>query len=435
LLSKLFLYKIIYSNRFTNRYCILLTFTESGAYIFLTEEIVMNEKKKLTDALVSKLKDAPKGTGYYYIWDTDLKGFALRVTEKGTKSYIIIYRNDEGRQKVMTLFRADKITAQDARNEAKVKLGSAQSGTDHLKEKQEKKEALLFSELVDKYLELYAVKENKPSTVKTNKSYIRRFLLPAFGNKPVAGISREDVARLHVKLIKTPYQANRVYALLNKIFLLAEEWGYRPLNSNPCAYIRKYKEYARERYLTAEELMRLNQVLDKYEEKHYSAVTAIRLLLLTGCRKGEILTLKWEDIKERLKVLDLKDSKTGAKKVPISDKVLETLEDTLKVNEFVCFGRKENSCLVGLQKIWEKFRSEIGLEDVRIHDLRHSFASSAISNGISLEYLSKLLGHANFKTTERYAHLTLEPLHEAANKIAASITTASKTGKNLRRVK
>jgi integrase len=394
----------------------------------------MNMKVHIDKNVIKNAQPAV-GKKYYYIWDSGEAGFGLRVTDTGTKSYIVMYRNPEGRQRVMTLSKASTMHPEKARIFANDKLAEVRKGNDILQEKQDKRKAVKFDAFIEKYIELYAAKNNKPNTIKTNQSYIKRFLIPAFGKRTVASITREDILRLHVKLSDTPYQANRVLALLRKMFSLAEKWGDRPQNSNPCTYIDKNKEYARERYLTAEEMMKLDQVLTKYEEEKYSAVTAIRLLLLTGCRKGEILTLKWEHIKDRLRILDLPDSKTGAKKIPVSSVVIDMLEETLKVNEYVCFGRNENACLVGLQKIWEKFRKEIGLEDVRIHDLRHSFASAAISNGINLKYLSKLLGHANVRTTERYAHLTLEPLHEATDKIAASITTASKTGKNIRRVK
>jgi len=389
---------------------------------------------KLTKKVVNDAK-SPVDKNQYLIMDSELKGFGLRVTSKGAKSYIIRYRNADGRQRSKTLFHCDKISAEEARKHARLELAEVQKGIDVLQEKNDKRNALRFDEFTEKYITLYAEKNNKANTVKTNKAYIARFLIPTFGKKTVESITREDILKLHVSLSNTPYQANRVLALLRKMFSLAEKWGYRPQNSNPCTHVDKYKEYARERYLTAEEMMKLDKVLTKYEDKYYSGVVAIRLLLLTGCRKGEILTLKWDYIKDRLRLLALPDSKTGAKNVPVSDAVIDALEDTLRVNEYVCFGKKENACLVGLQKIWERFRAEIGLDDVRIHDLRHSFASSAISNGIRLEYLSKLLGHANQRTTERYAHLTLEPLHDAANKIAASITTASKTGKSLRRVK
>lgn len=389
---------------------------------------------ELNDKLI-EAAELPVGKDQYLIMDSNLKGFGVRVTENGAKSFIIRYRNAEGRQRSKTLFPCDTISTDKARRYARVELAEVCKGIDVLQQKIDKRNAMRVSELASEYIESYSEKYNKASTVKINKSYFKRIILPELGNRTVESITKKDINNLHTKLAKTPYQANRVLALLRKMFSFAEESEYRPLNSNPCAYVEKYKEYARERYLSAEEMLRLDKLLTKYEDKYYSAVTAIRLLLMTGCRKGEILTLKWEYIKDQLKLLALPDSKTGAKNVPVSDAVINSLEETLRVNEYVCFGKKENACLVGLQKIWERFRAEIGLEDVRIHDLRHSFASSAISNGISMEYLSKLLGHANQRTTERYAHLTLEPLHDAANKIAESITTASKTGKSLRRVK
>ncbi|ADD69309.1 integrase family protein [Denitrovibrio acetiphilus DSM 12809] len=397
----------------------------------------MNTKKKLTDAVVRNAKPATQGSGYYYIWDTELKGFALRVTGRPTKSYVIRYRNEEGRQKVMTLFRASNITADEARRKARTKLTEAQGGTDILKEKQEKRKAMLFSEFAEIYLEHHARPNNSAGTVKTNESYLERLILPAFGNRPLKSITPEDTAKLHHKIGKsTPVQANRVHALLRKMFTLAETWRYIPQNTNPCVHTQKYKETPVQRFLTPDETKRLEDVLEKYEEKYYSAVLALRLLMYTGCRKEEILTLKWENIKNELNLLHIPKSKTGEKNVPVSHEVLDMLENAYKVNEYVCFGKFENSRLIGLQKIWERLRKEAGLEDVRIHDLRHSFASTAISGGINIEFISKLLGHKRITTTEYYyAHVQNDPLHEAANKIATSITTARKTGKGLRRVK
>ncbi len=396
----------------------------------------MNEKKLLTQSVVKNAKNAEKGTGYYYIWDTELKGFALRVTEKGIKSYVIMYRNENGRQKVMTLFRAGNISADDARKNARPKLTDVQSGTDILEDKQQKRKETLFSDFVKIYLSNHAKPNNAPNTVKTNERYLERFIIPAFGNRPIKSITPEDVIKLHNKIgAKTPVQANRVHSLLRKIFAEAESMRYIPQNSNPSVYTKKYKEKPVERFLTPEETNKLESVLCKYEDKYYSAVLALRLLMYTGCRKEEILTLKWENIKDELSLLQIEKSKTGAKNIPVAQEVLDMLEGAFKVNEYVCFGKFEDSRLVGLQKIWERLRKEAGLEDVRIHDLRHSFASTAISNGISLEFISKLLGHKRTSTTEYYyAHLQNDPLIEAANKIATKISSARKTKQKLKLV-
>lgn len=397
----------------------------------------MNEKRFLTNAVVEKAKNANEGIGYYYIWDTSLCGFALRVTEKGVKSYVIMYRNENGRQKVMTLFRANNISADEARKQAKLRLAEVQSGADILEDKKKKKSAMLFSDFAKIYMHDYSKPHNTPNTVKTNESYLKRFILPAFGNRPIKSITSEDVIRLHHKIgAKTPVQANRVHSLLRKIFAEAESNKHIPQNSNPCVYTKKYKEKPVERFLTPEEINKLESVLCKYEDKYYSAVLALRLLMYTGCRKEEILTLKWANIKDELSLLHIEKSKTGAKNIPVAQEVMDMLEGAFKVNEYVCFGKYEDSRLVGLQKIWERLRKEAGLEDVRIHDLRHSFASTAISGGISLEFLSKLLGHKRTSTTEYYyAHLQNDPLIEAANKIATKISSARKSKNKLELVK
>jgi integrase len=211
------------------------------------------------------------------------------------------------------------------------------------------------------------------------------------------------------------------------MFNLAEAWGLCPDGSNPCRHVKKYPEEKRERFLTPEELARLGEVLRDVEAEGSeapSAIAAIRLLLLTGCRLSEILTLKWEYVKDG--ALELPDSKTGRKKVYIGQAAKDVLGNIEKVpdNPYVIAGKKPAAHLTDLQHPWRRIRRHAGLHDVRIHDLRHSFASGAIAVGENLYVIGKLLGHTQIQTTSRYAHLAAEPVKAAADRISSSLAKA-----------
>lgn len=199
------------------------------------------------------------------------------------------------------------------------------------------------------------------------------------------------------------------------------------MHSNPCRFVEKYKEQKRERYLSGEELARLGQVLGEAEQDEMpSAILAIRLLMFTGCRLSEILTLKWEQVDFEKGVILLPDTKNGYRMVPMPGVAIDLLINAPRVNNYVCFGDKENGHLIGLPKIWRRIRAKASLEDVRLHDLRHSFASVAAAANMGLPIIGKLLGHSQAQTTQRYAHLALDPLKAASEEIARRIDEAMK---------
>ena len=218
-----------------------------------------------------------------------------------------------------------------------------------------------------------------------------------------------------------PYQANRTLAVLSKMFSLAEVWGWRADGSNPCRHVKRYKERARERFLSPEETDRLGAVLKEAEKEMPSAVAAFRLLLLTGCRLSEIQTLRWEHVKPDC--IELPDSKTGGRVVPLGPEARDVLAALPRDddNPWVIAGRLQGSHLTDLQHPWRRIRKRAGLEDVRIHDLRHSYASRALALGESLTMIGKLLGHTQAQTTARYAHLARDSVQNAAARITESI--------------
>jgi integrase len=217
--------------------------------------------------------------------------------------------------------------------------------------------------------------------------------------------------------------------MISKMFNLAEMWGLRPDGSNPRKHIKKYPEEKRERFLSPSELKRVGEVLREMEQEGIelpSSIAAARLLMLTGCRLGEIMTLKWDHVDIAGKALRLPDSKTGAKVVHLGKPAVEVLEKIERVdgNPWVIVGAKPGARLTDLQPFWRRVRARAGLKDVRIHDLRHTFASTAVASGQGLSMIGKLLGHTQVQTTARYAHLAADPVKTAADQVAGSIAAA-----------
>jgi integrase len=231
----------------------------------------------------------------------------------------------------------------------------------------------------------------------------------------------------------TPGAANRVLALLSKMFHLAEQWNLRPSGSNPVKGLARYRERKMQRFLSASELQRLGEILRKAEHAQLESpyvLAAIRLLLYTGARVGEILTLTWDQVALDRGLAFLSDSKTGAKPLYLPPRARDVLCELPRQdgNPYVLCGRKPCSHLVGLTRPWYRLRKQAGLPDVRLHDLRHTFASWGASSGMSLPIIGRLLGHQHPSTTQRYAHLGDDPVHRAGDTIAQVIATALEEG-------
>jgi len=266
----------------------------------------------------------------------------------------------------------------------------------------------------------------KASTGREYRHALKRYILPALRNLKVTSVTRADVARLHASMADKPYQANRTLEVLSKMFNLAEEWGYRPEGTNPRKGVRKYPEKKRERYLSEAELRRIGEVLDEMTAERIempSAIAALRLLMLTGCRLNEILTLRWKHVHLRTTELRLEDSKTGAKVVVLGEAAVEVLRSLPRDpdNSWALPGKVTGGRLTDLQPFWQRVRARAGLNNVRINDLRHTFASIAAGQGKSLPMIGKMLGHTQVQTTARYAHLAAGTVRAAANDVSQTI--------------
>jgi integrase len=364
----------------------------------------------------------------YFIWDDDIPDFGLRVLPSKRKSYIVQYRAGR-RSRRMSLGLSTVLTCEQARTRAIAIVAAAKNGEDPAAKRDADRQAITVKELAERFDKEHISVRVKESTAKGYRRMLERVIIPALGRHRVTEVTRADIAKIHHDLRHIPYDANRCLEIISKMFSLAEMWGLRPEGTNPRKHIKKYPEEKRERFLSAAELRRVGEVLREMEDEGIelpSAIAAVRLLILTGCRLGEIMTLKWDYVDFAGKALRLPDSKTGAKVVHLGQPAIEVLEKVERVekNPWVIVGTKPGARLSDLQPFWQRVRARAGLKDVRIHDLRHTFASTAVAAGQGLPMIGKLLGHTQVQTTARYAHLAADPVKEAAEKVASNIAQA-----------
>ena len=361
----------------------------------------------------------------HVVWDDEIKGFGVRVHPSGRKVYIVKTRY-RGRAVKVTIGPHGPVTPAQARTRAAEIISETRVGRDPASWNRPAAKAPTMRELGGRFLREYVSDHCKASTAEEYRRAIKQCIEPKIGKLPVTEVQRSDIAALHHGLRHTPYQANRTLAVLSKMFNLAELWELRPDGSNPCRHVKRFKEEKRERFLSDEEYKRLGAALSEIEQEGSettAAIAAIRLLMLTGCRLSEIQKLLWEHVDLEAGELRLPDSKTGAKVVHLGDPAVAVLRgiEQSDDNPWVIAGRKPESHLTDLQHPWRRIRMRAGLDDVRIHDLRHSFASGGLLVGEGLPMIGKLLGHTQVQTTARYAHLADDPVKSAANRIASRI--------------
>ncbi len=376
---------------------------------------------KLTKRVIDAARPDPKG--HYFIWDDEMPGFGIRILTSGKKTFQIQYRKD-GRTRRNSIGMHGTVTTDQARKHAKELLGRVAKGDNPAEERAIHRGAITVADVCERFMSEYVPIHCKESTAKEYRRSMDLFIKPAIGTRKIPDITRPDIAKIHHHLRDKPYQANRTLGVLSVLFNQCEIWGLRPDGSNPCRHVKKYTEAKRERFLDEDELKRLWNTLDACEKdgsESAAACNTYRLLILTGCRLGEIQTLKWEYIKDD--GIYLPDSKTGAKKVYIGKEVHELLATIERVedNSYVIIGKNDGQHLMDLQRPWRRIRKKAELEDLRIHDLRHSFASFGLANGLSLGEIGKLLGHSQVQTTARYAHLAESISSKAANTLVSQI--------------
>ena len=379
-----------------------------------------------------------------------MKGFVLVVTPAGAKSYAVDYRAGSGRgspKRRLTIGKhGSPWTPETARTEAKRLLAEVAAGRDPATARQEDRKALTFGELIDLYLSEGA-SHKKASTLKADRGRIEHHLRPLLGKLRADRIVRADVERMRnaVTAGKTAEKigngekrrpgsiatggkgaAAQCVALVSTIFAFAIERGL--CADNPARGVKKAPVRKVERFLSEAEIAQLAEALDAEAQRSGNPYpsAAIKLLLLTGCRRGEIVNLCWDHVDFERECLRLPDSKTGAKIVYLNAPARALLQELPRMadNPRVIPGMRADSASAAIDKAWASARAAAGLADVRLHDLRHSFASVGAAGGLSLPIIGALLGHKHTTTTARYAHLSADPLRAANDAVGARIAAA-----------
>ena len=363
--------------------------------------------KRIVDRLSVDDKDA-------VFWDRELPGFGLRVYPSGAKVYVVQTRRG-GRSKRVSVGRHGDVSPDQARKEAARIIARIKSGQAPIPDPP--KTDPTMAELAERYQREHVAMHCKPATMRHYRIMLAKHIVPALGELTVADVERKHILAFQYELREKPTVANRALEMLVKMFNLAEAWELRPAGKNPCRFVRRYKvQPQHERFLTPEELHRLGQALDAAPAERLASqhgATAIRLLVLTGCRRNEILGLSWEDVDFKAGELRLPDTKTGARVVPLTPPAAEVLTVLSRVpgNPWVFPGRKRGTHQRNINDSWDRIRKRARLDGVRLHDLRHSFASRALALGESLSMIGKLLGHTQIQTkacSQSLSHYVIE---------------------------
>jgi integrase len=385
----------------------------------------------LTDAGVKRIK-APE-TGNRITYD-DLPGFGIRITAGGARSWILNYRTRGGRERRYTIGSFPDWQTTAARQKARELKRLVDDGGDPLADVEAERAAPSMAELCDRF-EQEHLPRKRESTAGDYGRMLRIYIRPALGRLKVSDVTFSDIDRLHRKVTAAghAYRANRLAAILSKMFSLAVRWGMR--ETNPCKGIERNIEYGRRRYLSGDELLRLTKALAEYPDQQIANV--FRFLLLTGCRRGEALTSVWADIDLTAGTWSKPPSSTKQKEhhqVPLSAPARQLLSEIRAAQSvkhkvlgtYVFPGAGSSGHIVEIKKGWRSLCRAAGITGLRVHDIRHSFASQLASGGASLPLIGALLGHSNAATTHRYAHLFDDPQRAAVEKVGATIAAAGK---------
>jgi integrase len=381
---------------------------------------------RLTDAICRKVAPPARGNRIYY----DGHGFGLRVTAAGARSFVLSYRTREGRARRLTIGDLGPWSLAAARTEAAELRHRIDQGIDPLGEQQDERNAETVADLAARFLTEHGARL-RSKTALDYRRIITRHVLPALGRHKVKGVTFTDVDRLHRRIsTAAPYQANRCLSVCSKMFALAVRWRMRA--DNPCKDIARNKEHGRVRYLTEDELDRLLAALNGYRDQRIAAI--FRLLLLTGSRRGEVLSMRWEDLNLRAGIWTKPHTRTKQKEqhaVPLSAAaraVLAKLAADKDPSGFVFpAGRGASGPMRTVEKPWKTLCRAAGIIGLRPHDLRHDYASRLVSAGVSLHIVGGLLGHKKSSSTSRYAHVFDDALRAATEQVGAVITGKTPT--------
>lgn len=384
---------------------------------------------KLTKTLIETAQPKEKK---YLLTDSLVPGLRVLVLPSGVKTYYVRMRTAEGRQIDFKLGTPVELTPDDARRLAREALAKAREGKDPQRDRQEKRDGQTVKDLSTEYMARHGKKKRKP---KSDESLWNQHLLPKFGSRKVVSLTHEEVVAWHEKHPQ-PWTANRALALLSKAMNLAEAWRWKPKATNPCKGVIRHPEPKRHRYLKPEELERFRAALEQWEEVlgsvRWRFAHMVRLLLLTGARLRNIMEARWEwvDWDRKMIIVPLEHHKTGKSsleplQVHLGDRGIELLLELRRAqNEhtpWIIAGQHQGKPLVGYRKLWLALLGDAKILHLRVHDLRHSFASYMLDSGESLKAVGAILGHASTQTTDRYAHLLDEGAQRAVKNVSARL--------------
>lgn len=380
---------------------------------------------KLTQSKIPQLKHPGGGNRAMIFWDDSLPGFGVRVYPSGRRSYVIIYRTENGLKRWLTVGPCNVLTLAEARDAARRLFASIIEGEDPLEDRNKKRSGDTVADLCTAYLNRHAKAHKK--TWDEDESRINRHILPIWGAKAANSITTDQVAKLHSKIgSKTPYEANRTLQLVKTIWNLGQKWGYVHSDTkNPTNGVQKFKEKKRDRWVTPQELPKVTKAIESESNPYLRA--AFWLYLLTGVRKSELLNATWADVDLARKELKIPETKAGRiHYVPLSSPAVELLRTLPRVqgNPYVLPGIVDGRPLVNIDKPWRRIRKAAGIEDVRLHDLRRTVGSWMAADGASLVVIGKALDHSNPQTTQIYARLGQDPVRDALERHGTKIMGA-----------
>jgi integrase len=405
---------------------------------------------QITKRLIDGLK--PRESEYF-VWDSALAGYGVRIQTTGAMSYVVKYRAGSGRAaptRRLTLAKVGTVTPNEARSLAKKTLGSVAHGADPAAQRAADKRASTLAEVAEQFLTEHVEAKRSASSAGSYRDLLERLAFPEIGKRKADKITSAEIQRLHSKNAHTPYQANRLLRVLSSLFTFASRAHVVPIGFNPCRGIEYFPEEGRERYLTTLELAQIGEAIREAETiglpytvdstkpkaKHAPkegnrrtvigphAAAALRLLIFTGARLREILHLKWEQIDFERGMLLLPTSKTGKKTIVLNAPALTILNGLPRAGDYAIAGTSHDKPRSDLKKPWKAVSKRAGLLGVRIHDLRHTHASVGAGAGLGLPIIGKLLGHKQSATTQRYAHLDNDPLKKASEHIGSRLAAA-----------
>jgi integrase len=407
--------------------------------------------KRSVDALTCQ-----NGKDRTLLWDDSIVGFGVAAFPSGRKIYLIQYRQGK-RSRRVHIGEHGRLTPEEARIQAKKLLGAVAAGADPISERCKERSVPLFREMAEIYMAAHIKAKRKARTFASYATLLRLHILPVIGSVPITELRRGHISQMHASALH-PGAANRALTVVSAIFnWTAAERDDLELPPNPAKGIKRNPEQGCERFLTTEELARLGDALregetiglpynvdeakpkanhaPKLDKRRVKldpfAVAAIRLLILTGARLREILDAQWQHVDCERGILFLQDSKTGRKPVYLSAPAMQVLASLPRIagNPHIIAGEREGASRADLKKPWAAVCKFAGLDGVRLHDLRHSFASIGAGASMGLPVIGKLLGHSQAATTHRYAHLDADPLRRAVETIGATISAAMDGGK------